>query len=288
MSTNSSRRRLLRLLAATATIVLASSAPALAAGQEVCVGGPSSPLVSPGSDGQCKRNYTLTTLASQSDLTALKTKVSALESDNASLKTKVSALESDNARLQTKVSALEDKLSKVSYDATGMNGKPTLKIDGANLQVVSGSAATDGAINGLGNLFIGYNENAGTQTGSHNLILGSQQTFTSYGGVIAGHANTLSGAFANVFGQFNTATAFASSVTGGIANTASGRWSSVLGGQGNTASGDGSSVSGGNSNTTTGIISSVSGGYSNTASGSESSILGGHGITVSAQYGTSP
>ena len=35
---------------------------------------------------------------------------------------------------------------------------------------------------------IGYDKNEGKheQTGSHNLILGEEQTFTSYGGVLAG------------------------------------------------------------------------------------------------------
>ena len=41
----------------------------------------------------------------------------------------------------------------ISIEADG-----TIRITGANLQIVSGSGATDGPINGKGNLIIGYNE----------------------------------------------------------------------------------------------------------------------------------
>ena len=45
---------------------------------------------------------------------------------------------------------------------------------GANLYVQSGSGATDGAVNGLGNLIVGYNEASDeTRVGSHNLVLGA-------------------------------------------------------------------------------------------------------------------
>ncbi len=218
--------------------------------------------------------------------------------DVADLKSRVAALESE-------VDALQEKLSKVSYDPTGLNGHPTLKIDGANLQIVSGSGATAGTINGLGNLFIGYAENAANraQTGSHNLVLGSEQSFTSYGGLIGGQANTLSGANASVFGASNTASGNGSSVSGGQSNTASGTQTSVSGGFFNTASVTQSSVSGGRANTASGIrssvsggfgneaighVSSVSGGADNTASGQGSSILGGQSVTVNTNSGTSP
>ena len=51
-----------------------------------------------------------------------------------------------------------------------------------------GLGKTNGAVNGEGNLVIGYDENIDKheQTGSHNLILGAEQTFTGFGGMYRG------------------------------------------------------------------------------------------------------
>jgi hypothetical protein len=164
------------------------------------------------------------------------------------------------AALQSQVGDLEDTLSKVSYDPTGHNGKPTVRIDGANLQIVDGSGDTPGTTNGLGNVFIGYGFRStdDVQTGSHNLVLGSSQTFTSYGGLLVGTNNSATSDNVALFGFGNAARAAYSSVTGGRSNTASA------------------------------FFSSVSGGQSNTASGTASSILGGSGHTVAGTNGTSP
>ncbi len=147
----------------------------------------------------------------------------------------------------------------------------TLVFSGMNLQVLSGSGATDGAVNGLGNVIIGYNESPRTQTGSHNLVLGNQD-FESYGGLIAGLGNTITEPYATV--------------TAGGNNTASGFAASVSGGDKNTASGIDPSVSGGDFNTASGAESSVSGGFGNTALGLNSSVAGGHGRVAAADYHT--
>ena len=55
-----------------------------------------------------------------------------------------------------------------------------------------------------------------------NLVVGPEHSWTSYGGLIAGYNNTVTGAY--------------SSVSGGYDNTASGGYSSVSGGNSNTAS----------------------------------------------------
>jgi hypothetical protein len=292
------------VLAATAPLVMAASGgTALAAGQTLCSNGPGRGVDMPQANGQCKKGESALTVASESEVTALQTRVSALETDNTTLKSEVSTLQSDNSTLKSDVSALQTTLSKVSYTASGLNGKPTLTITGANLQIVSGSGSTAGAVNGEGNLFLGYDEDPGSQTGSHDLVLGTNQSFTSYGGLIAGRSNLLSGPFADVFGFFNAAigntasvsgghdnTVFGvlASVSGGEQNTASGDVSSVSGGQNNTASGVGSSVSGGEGNTASGDLSSILGGERNSASGTSSSILGGNGNTVTTTDGTSP
>lgn len=64
-------------------------------------------------------------------------------------------------------------------------------IEGANLHVRNGSGRTD-SNNGLGNVFVGYNERGegGLQTGSHNVVVGREHTFSSYGGIVAGSRST--------------------------------------------------------------------------------------------------
>jgi hypothetical protein len=135
----------------------------------------------------------------------------------------------------------------------------------ANVHVRSGAGATDSTVNGRGNLIIGYNEARDgyilDRGGSNNLVLGSRNEFSSYGGMVVGRYNSIEAPY--------------SSVSAGWGNTASGGYSSVSGGQNNTASGMNSSVSAGISNTASGDNSSVSGGYNNTAGGLSSSVSGG-------------
>jgi hypothetical protein len=202
--------------------------------------------------------------------------------------------------LQDRVAQLETKLANVT--ATTVDGHPTVRFTGVNLQIVDGTGDTQcstvesEACNGLGNLIIGYNEDTdwdGTEarTGSHSLVLGTDSDWTSHSGIVAGSFNTVSGEYATVTGGFdntasgesasvsggwsNTASGLYSSVSGGYDNTASGWHSSVSGGFANTASGDGASVSGGSENRATDWNASVSGGWSNTASGLYSSVSGG-------------
>ncbi|WP_417908493.1 hypothetical protein [Candidatus Electronema sp. PJ] len=140
-------------------------------------------------------------------------------------------------------------------------------ITGANLHIQSGSGKTDGELNGLGNLIIGYNEHsspsedmpATTRIGSHNLVVGPYHSYLSYGGLLAGFGNTVSGPY-----------------------------SSVSGGYGGTASGDYSSVSGGAGGTAGGAFSSVSGGGGGTASGDLSSVIGGNTATANDEYSVAP
>jgi hypothetical protein len=135
--------------------------------------------------------------------------------------------------------------------------------EGCNIHIRSGAGATAAAINGLGNLIIGYNEAdpGEVRTGSHNLIVGSRHTYSSYGGLVAGLNNAVTGAHA--------------SVSGGQVNTASGNQASVTGGLFNTASGEHGSVTGGSTNTASGFAATVSGGFPRTASGSSDWVAGG-------------
>jgi hypothetical protein len=138
-------------------------------------------------------------------------------------------------------------LPHINYVEHGIAGKATVQFIGVNVQLLNGQGRT-ASINGAGNLVIGYDENAlgFIQTGSHDLILGEEQTFTSFGGLDAGFENAITGEFASVSGgRENRASGQAAAVGGGASSGASGRFSSVGGGFGNSAGGYAASVSGG-------------------------------------------
>lgn len=125
----------------------------------------------------------------------------------------------------------------------------------------SGNAVTDHLNNPITGVWA-----AAQRTGSHNLVIGSEHSYTSHGGLVIGHSNIINNRSANVTGgSDNLASGVASSVSGGAKNAAKGRNTSVSGGKGNSALGRFSSVSGGESNRSSGISSSVSGGTSNDA-----------------------
>lgn len=203
----------------------------------------------------------------------------------------------DHDALVARVAELETLLASMSV--TTVDGQPTVRFSGVNVQIVNGQGAT-GTANGRGNLVVGYSKqraNPAPRTGSHNLVVGDEHGWSSTSGIVVGFTNTISGPGASVTGGVrNVATGASSSVTGGTDNTALGGGAVVSGGSYNQANGFNSSVSGGTLNTTTGLYGSVSGGMQNTAgerasvsggwnnhaSGTYSSILGGNSRTVSA------
>lgn len=140
------------------------------------------------------------------------------------------------AGLKKKIAALEAKLRYVTVKGHEM------RITGANLHIENGSGITSGKTNGLGNVIIGYNEPRGkgnVRTGSHNLIIGSRNNYGSYGGMVVGEENEMSGPYASVTGGTkNKAAAKHASVTGGLNNAATGPRSSISGGINNTAKGE--------------------------------------------------
>jgi hypothetical protein len=173
-----------------------------------------------------------------------------------------------------------------TYVASGVGGKPTVEFSAVNLQVVNGAGATN-TTNGEGNLIVGYAENANNRarTGSHNLIVGVQHGWTSYGDLISGANDTASGAYAAAFGQANTATGQFSMVAGS-SNTTTGTWSTVTGGEFNQAVDPYSAIAGGCGNLTSGGtprsqdcagggVDSVLGGVSNRAHGEGDVVAGG-------------
>jgi len=175
------------------------------------------------------------------------------------VKAQAPSLEKRLAKLEKKVRKLEAKLANVRVEDGEINGLrgPHFIIEGVNVHIQSGSDLTDdgtffdetlieGAeLLGLGNLVMGYNENGvflgeivkdRTGSGSHNLIMGVENSYTSFSGIVNGGPNTISGPASSVLaGAFNTASGIVSSVSGGIGNTASGDFSSVSGGSNRTA-----------------------------------------------------
>jgi hypothetical protein len=217
---------------------------------------------------------------------------------------------------------LKALLPYLRFVGKGVAGKPTVQFSGVNVQVVNGEGKTQ-TTNGVGNLVIGYDENesAAAQTGSHDLIVGIRQQYSSYGGLVAGEESAITAPFASVSGgkggkatgeyasvsggAGNTASALYASISGGYANTASGlaaapsisggwvntasaSYASISGGKGNTASGYTASVSGGESNSASGQYASVSGGLKNASKGNYSSVLGGHLEEATALYEHKP
>ncbi len=242
---------------------------------------------------------------------ALENLVQQLQQQIAQLQNRIQALENSNVMAM-------DPYVRVTTPDPNANSGALITFEGVNLQVVNGTGQTN-QVNGLGNIIIGYNNprqdtnlretcslgqyyrdprdtnnrtnclsNGGIwglnfKIGSHNLIVGDENAYSSYGGIVAGFGNVISNPFAVVTGGWdNISSGQYSSISGGRSNTASGMYSSVSGGTANIASGVSSSVSGGLQNIASGMYSSVSGGASNTASGGLSSVSGG---SLNGAYG---
>ena len=175
-------------LAAALTIglLLSMAGAALAAGTKVCVpAAAETAIVTAPTSGTCKAGYTRTTMLPEAE--------------------------------QEK---LEQILPYVNFVKEGVDKKPTVQISGANLQVIDGSGL-ETTVNGTGNLILGYDEKPGAQTGSHNLLLGGgENSYTSFGGLVAGHGNKISNAWASIFGGgHNTASGNSEHDSTGVSRT---------------------------------------------------------------------
>ena len=94
------------------------------------------------------------------------------------------AADTQPAGMGERMAAVEKKLSAMKFD----DAANEVVITGANLRIVNGLGNTR-TTNGLGNLIVGYNEpraSGNIETGSHNIIVGFQHSFTSFGGLVAG------------------------------------------------------------------------------------------------------
>ena len=181
--------------------------------------------------------------AQDSELASLREDVDANTSDVLDLYDDVdgltTALNGNSSRISTLEGAVSDTEDVVAYAEdlftylTVDTSDDSVVFSGVNVFVNSGSGSTDGTVNGLGNLIVGYNEQGSSDfsTGSHNLIVGRSHSYSSYGGVLFGYNNVVTGTY--------------SSVLGGLDNEVSGEDSAILGGAGNEVSGNSSTVYGG-------------------------------------------
>ncbi len=219
---------------------------------------------------------------------------------------RLASLEATVNLLQDQLDAANDLIAAIDPDGIlglfARNGSDVF-LHGVNLHVTNGTGNT-ASINGLGNIIIGYNEprqvSGNERSGSHTLVVGSFNNFSSYGGIVAGAGNSVSGPFATVSGgEGNIANNSYASISGGRDNTASGAWSAISGGrdslasgehsfvgggEGNWASGAYAAVTGGSDNEAEGARSVVSGGLSNQATGDTSSVSGGRDNTASSSW----
>ncbi len=229
------------------------------------------------------------------------------------LKLAVENAQRENVLLRGQLSDMRAALANVielrgAISVVSVNGVRTLRLSGVNLQVVNGSNFTE-SVNGAGNLIIGYDEtNTSTRivcslatdtngspltsestclsaggavavrqkNGSHNLVMGSQNSYSSAGGIIAGRGNFISALHAsNLGGTGNLASGSLSVTVAGQGNHATETGAAILGGANNLASGSNASVSGGSSNSARVVGATVSGGFRNSATGPQSNVSGG-------------
>jgi hypothetical protein len=172
----------------------------------------------------------------QAKVASLETSVAALLSADNTLLTSLQAAQTHIATLEARIATLESQpagggggvpdLEKyVEINTNDLNGVkgPHLIFKGVNVHVRSGSGTTVDST-GLGNLIIGYNETAQggaalNRTGSHNLVGGQLNSFSSSGGLVFGSNNRLFGRYAAILGgEQNNATGWYSTVYGGQFN----------------------------------------------------------------------
>ena len=247
------------------------------------------------------------------NLAQLVATVNALKAQQAADEATINGQATQIAALTSANTALQAKTAPISVSGTD------LTITGMNVHIVSGSGSTsDGTFNqlgkpvqgtsltGLGNLIIGYNalrnDLSDARLGSHNLILGDQNSYSSFGGILAGKRNTISAEYAGITGGYsNVADGIFSQVSGGYTNSSDGPYTSIAGGSTNIANafaaevaggyqnrayGSASAVSGGRSNSSEAEYASVSGGYDNVAAGTYSSVTGGSNNAANIRFST--
>jgi len=216
-----------------------------------------------------------TTADIETDLANLDAEVDGIDSDLASLSGEVDSIDSDLASLSDEVDDIEPGIADLSTYLSVDTSTDTVLIDGANLQVVSGSGSTSGTVNGLGNVLIGYDEDSGDdKSGSHNLVMGRYHSYASYGSIVHGynHSITSGGLDSATLGGLGASISARGSVAvSGVYGVLDDEYAATMGGYGaEIGSGGVYSVA-------------ISGAYP-TANHGSAVVLGGYGEETSSSY----
>jgi hypothetical protein len=190
-----------------------------------------------------------------------------LEATVTSLRKEVQA--ANDAVRALRANSVLDLNGYVSFDNS--SGYPTVLFNGINVQVVNGTGATQ-SVNGLGNLILGYNRPRSTEPVCSLGYFNTQVECTAHGGTWA--RSHKSGSHNLVGGDYNAYSSWGGAVFG-LENAITAPYAAIGGGAGNQALGDLSSVAGGSMNAATGMYATVNGGLSNAASGAFASVGGG-------------
>jgi hypothetical protein len=219
--------------------------------------------------------------AARGDLSAASTTRESLQVQLSALQQQVDAMKRQLDTLRADVGGLRansvwDLNGYLTFEVS--NGYPTAVFRGVNVQIVNGMGDTQ-TVNGTGNLIVGYNRpntngfvcslgvtesaavclaNGGVwaqshKGGSHNIVGGDFNNYSSWGGLVLGLENALSAPY--------------TAVLGGARNRAEGSFATIIGGGYNTASGIYSSISAGFDNHATGAFAAVAGGAQRLAPG---------------------
>ena len=233
--------------------------------------------------------------------------------DQASLNQRIKSLEAEVQALkeelaENSVLALDGYVRLITKDPA----RPTVRVAGANLQIVNGAGSRSVDPNGLGNLIVGYDRGfdpresdkricslggyanrddclaAGGvwamqhKSGSHNIVVGPGHRYSQAFGIVSGANNSINNEAASVVGaRYSLASGRHAVVLGGSSHRATGNTAAVLGGWDNEASGPAAKVSGGVHNSATAQGAAVSGGNWSLASGMNASVSGGSYNTAS-------
>ena len=89
------------------------------------------------------------------------------------------------ARTQHEQAEILSHMGIVYLDDGQGGSHKAIRFTAVNVQIVNGSGSTDGLPNGSGNLIVGYNETGNlsgdNRSGSHNIVGGKANSYSSYG-----------------------------------------------------------------------------------------------------------
>jgi hypothetical protein len=177
--------------------------------------------------------------AHAADVAALEARIDTLEevldahlADDADAR--LSALEARVEAVESGGGSLPEELARLA-DSVDVTEDGDVVFEGVNVYVRSGAGSTTAAPNGKGNLILGYAEAAGTEarSGSHTLVVGPWNDWTSEYGLVLGQLHTLAGAGGAVVGGTSARVSEVGAVAvGGNAPTVTHRNAVVVGGTG--------------------------------------------------------